>query len=221
MQGILTITATLKQNSSSIKNAKKKARQGRQKEKALRRQVQSMIEQAKRNIEDIRKAGLPDTPAMEKMVDRGTTLTTRNKSYNDLQSTYFSLQRFLNSQTSTAQGAIKVLEQTARIIGMENVTPEGLKSLAKDFFSTAKLVQQKLSSDKNMSYMVGSSRIFNAMRTYIRVNQEKWNKAGSDVERASMIVDKIKENLINTMQNDAIVYANEKVQYSISTSFKG
>lgn len=217
--GGLSITISVTQTPSR-KAIKAKIQVSKGKQRALRAKVESQIQQAKRQIKEIEKNGLKETPALNELNKRGTTLTTKGKNYNQLQSTYFSLARFLKAQTSTAQGAIRVLEQTARTIGAENTTPQGLKDLAEEFFEIASKTDELLKTGEH-KYSAGSTRIFEAIRRIQRENNALWKSAGSTAEKAHAVVEKLEDEIIKTKQYETMDYASKKIQEALATSFKG
>ena len=217
-KGWLNITVSAKQTPSR-KAIKAKIQVSKGKQRALRARVEAQIKEAKQRIKQIEKNGLKETPALNELNKRGTTLTTKDKNYNQLQSTYFSLQKFLKAQTSTAQGALRVLEQTAKIIGAENTTPQGLKDLAEEFFSIASKTDELLKTGEN-KYSAGSTRIFEAIRRVQKENSALWQKAGSTAEKANVIVQKLTDEIIKTKKYETMDYASQKMQEVFTTTFK-
>lgn len=151
--------------------AEKQVAKGR--ERALKNQINSMVQQAKSQIKGIERAGLESTPALEKLRAK-TDLTTKGKSYNQLQSTYFALDSFLKSQTATAKGAIENLNQIARTVGMEGATAQEIAQNASKFFAIAKRVQQIAPL---MGLNGGSTRIFEAIRQVQKDINDRWQKS--------------------------------------------
>lgn len=217
-EGGLYVTVTVEQKPSR-KAIKAKIQVSKGKQRALRARVEAQIQQAKRQIKQIEKNGLTETPAITELNKRGTTLTTKGKNYNQLQSTYFSLDKFLKAQTSTAQGALRVLEQTAKIIGAENTTPQGLKDLAEEFFEIASKTDELLKTGET-KYSAGSTRIFEAIRRIQKENSALWKSAGNTAEKANAVVEKLKDEIIKTKQYETMDYASEKMQEAIITAFK-
>lgn len=217
-KGWLNITVSAKQTPSR-KAIKAKMQVSKGKQRALRARVETQINEAKQRIKQIEKNGLKETPALNELNKRGTTLTTKGKNYNQLQSTYFSLQKFLKAQTSTAEGALRVLEQTAKIIGAENTTPQGLKDLAEEFFSIASKTDELLKTGEN-KYSAGSTRIFEAIRRVQKENSALWQKAGNTAEKANVIVQKLTEEIIKTKKYETMDYASQKMQEVFTTTFK-
>ena len=217
-KGWLNITVSAKQTPSR-KAIKAKIQLSKGKQRALRARVEAQIKDAKQRIKQLEKNGLKETPALNELNKRGTTLTTKGKNYNQLQSTYFSLQKFLKAQTSTAEGALRVLEQTAKIIGAENTTPQGLKDLAEEFFSIASKTDELLKTGEN-KYSAGSARIFEAIRRVQKENSALWQQAGNTAEKANIIVQKLTDEIIKTKKYETMDYASQKMQEAFTTTFK-
>lgn len=207
------VTLTINPDRKTIK-AKKQVSQGKQ--RALRTKVQAQIKQAERQIKQIEKVGLQSTPAIDKLKERKTTLTTKGKNYNQLQSTYFSLDKFLKAQTSTAHGALKVLKQTAEIIGEKDKSPEGLKGLATEFFNVAKLVQEYMKTEQD--YSATSPRVFEAVRRIKKEMADIWSMAGSTAERADIVIQQLKKEIATTKKYEMMDYASEKIEQEFTAA---
>lgn len=208
------ITISLQQKPSR-KAIKAKLQVSKGKERALRSKVENMIQQAKQQIKQLQKKGFSDTPAITQLKKRGTTLTTKGKNYNQLQSTYFSLDKFLKAQTSNVEGALRVLNQTAEIIGIQDAVPGGLKEIAKEFFSIASLTQEYMASGKS-GYAIGSTRVFEAIRRVTKENAARWNKAGDILDKTDLVITYLEEQIKKTQEYQMMDYASEKVENMFS-----
>ena len=81
------------------------------KKQKLYTKLKALYADAKRNIRDLQRHNLGDTPAIQKLEENGKIkFSVKGKTYNELQSDYFRLKRFAESETSTVKGATNVLE---------------------------------------------------------------------------------------------------------------
>ena len=80
------------------------------KKQKLYTKLKALYADAKRNIRDLQRHNLGDTPAIQKLEENGKIkFSVKGKTYNELQSDYFRLKRFVESETSTVKGATNVL----------------------------------------------------------------------------------------------------------------
>ena len=128
--------------SRNVLKARKNVAQG--KERALKSKLRGMIREAKSRLKGLENAGI-DTPAKQKLLAK-TDLKTKGKSYNQLQSTYFAVDKFLKSQTASVKGATQNLNQIARIIGLKNVPASEIVRYARQFFEIASYAKQALNT---------------------------------------------------------------------------
>lgn len=183
--------------------AEKRVQQG--KERALKARLKGMIQQAKSQIKGLENAGL-NTPAL-KSLRKKTDLKTKGKSYNELQATYFALNRFFNSMTSTVQGATRVLEQTARIIGAEHSTPRQIAERAHEFFEIASKVEQAL---QVQGISKGSPHIQETIRL-----MQKWHdvfKRASDMdEKVEAVLKELEKSQTIQQEDDFGIYLYDTI----------
>lgn len=192
-----------------------KAKQAKLEEKRLRAEINTMIQRAKSQIKQLYRIYGTATPAIKALRERGTTLSVKGKNFHELQSTYFSLDKFLKAQTSNVQGAERVLQRTAEIIGTQKITPSNIKQLAREFFEIASKSQQILQSDAG--FWGGSSRIFSAIREIQQQANANWENATTIEEKAGIVADKL------TVKQQEEHQYNEMAEYAakITVDAKG
>lgn len=176
------------------------------KQRALKSRLKGMIQQAKTQIKELDEIGI-ETPAVKKLRSK-TDLSTKGKSYNELQSTYFALERFFKSMTSTKEGALRVLEKTAQIIGQEGIAPAQIYSHASEFFEIASKAEQAMQI-KGIS--AGSPTIMEMIRELQQKYKRIWAKV-DDIELKTKIVVKQLEKYFEIQQEDEMgLYIYDKV----------
>lgn len=209
---IATIKMSVKIDPDS-KELKKQAKKAKKEEKQLRAKVNKMVQKAKTQIKRLYRVYGAASPAVIALRERGTSLTVKGKNYQQLQSTYFSLDKFLKAQTSTVQGAEQVLNETAQIIGNEKVSASAIKELASEFFNIAHKAEQMLQN--NTSYWGGSTRIFQAIREIQRQANSQWEQAQTIEEKASLVADELASKQEETLYKDEMAKYVEKIENDI------
>ena len=171
------------------------------KERALKSKLRGMIRQAKSRLKGLENAGI-DTPAKQKLLAK-TDLKTKGKNYNQLQSTYFAVDKFLKSQTASVKGATQNLNQIARIIGLKNVPASEIIRYARQFFEIASYAKQALNTS---GQSIGSTRLFEAIRKTEKKYQTEWNKAESDLGRVEMVLQELQRQQAEIAQDEFALY---------------
>lgn len=206
--GKATITIKLKAKPTR-KQIKAQQQVAKGKEKALKSKLKGMISQAKSQIKGLENANI-NSPALQKLQSK-TTLSTKGKSYNELQSTYFAVQQFLKSQTATVKGATQALDRIANIIGAKNASASQIASMASEFFRIASYAQQAL----NVSGIsVGSTRIFEVIRKVQQSNNQKWNSATDIMEKTQSVLDELQEQQAEQIQDEMALYIYDELGVS-------
>ena len=183
----------------NVLKARKNVAQG--KERALKSKLRGMIREAKSRLKGLENAGI-DTPAKQKLLSK-TDLKTKGKNYNQLQSTYFAVDKFLKSQTASVKGATRNLNQIARIIGLKNVPVSEIISHARQFFEIASYAKQALNTS---GQSIGSTRLFEAIRKTEKKYQTEWNKAESDLGRVEMVLQELQRQQAEIAQDEFALY---------------
>ena len=187
--------------------AQKQVAQGKVRE--LKKKLRGMISQAKSQLKGLENAGL-DTPAKEKLLSK-TDLKIKGKSYNQLQSTYFAVDSFLKSQTSSVKGATQNLNQIANIIGVKNIPANEIARYASQFFQIASYAKQALQIS---GQSIGSTRIFEAIRKVSKTYQTQWKNAESILSRTEMVLKEIQKQQAEIAQDEFMLYIHDDLGVS-------
>lgn len=150
--------------------------------KELHAEVSKMVSLANKRIKRLEKNELTDSPAYQSWEKNGAIrFSVRGKNYNELQSEYFRLKRFIGDKTSLVRGAISNLKEIAKNTGIKYNRVSELKDSAKNFFALTSKVQEYLDSVSRSAEALGYQRIWKAINTVIA--REKIDLAGlTDVE---------------------------------------
>lgn len=187
--------------------AQKQVAQGKVRE--LKKKLRGMISQAKSQLKGLENAGL-DTPAKEKLLSK-TDLKTKGKSYNQLQSTYFAVDSFLKSQTSSVKGAAQNLNQIANIIGVKNIPANEIARYASQFFQIASYAKQALQIS---GQSIGSTRLFESIRKVSKKYKAQWDNAESILSRTEMVLKEIQKQQAEIAQDEFMLYIHDDLGVS-------
>lgn len=187
--------------------AQKQVAQGKVRE--LKKKLRGMISQAKSQLKGLENAGL-DTPAKEKLLSK-TDLKTKGKSYNQLQSTYFAVDSFLKSQTSSVKGATQNLNQIANIIGVKNIPANEIARYASQFFQIASYAKQALQIS---GQSIGSTRLFESIRKVSKKYKAQWDNAESILSRTEMVLKEIQKQQAEIAQDEFMLYIHDDLGVS-------
>lgn len=179
------------------------------KKQKLYTKLKALYADAKRNIRDLQRHNLGDTPAIQKLEENGKIkFSVKGKTYNELQSDYFRLKRFAESETSTVQGAKNVLENIARNTGIQYDDLNDLISKSRVFFDIASKVEQILESQSQLAFTMGYQTIWTAVNNMVERKKINLRDIHNIEESANIVYD----SLINE-------YLQEEIEESILSEF--
>lgn len=188
---------------------KAKKMQHEAKKRKLYTKLKALYADAKRNIRDLQRHNLGDTPAIQKLEENGKIrFSVKGKTYNELQSDYFRLKRFAESETSTVKGATNVLENIARNTGIQYNNLDDLIVQSRVFFDIASKVEQILEAQSQLAFTMGYQTIWTAVNNM--VERKKINL--QDIHNIEQAANIVYDSLINE-------YLQEEVEESILSEF--
>ena len=192
------------------RNIKKAQQQLHEKKKQkLYRKLKSLYKQAKRDIRELQQHNLGDTPAIQKLQENGKIkFSVKGKTYNELQSDYFRLKRFVDSETSNLKGATEVLKNIASNTKIQYEDLNDLISKSKVFFDIASKVEQILESQNQLAFTMGYQTIWTAVNNMVERKKINLRDLHNIEESARIVYD----SLINE-------YLQEETDNSILSEF--
>ena len=109
----------------------------------FRREVSRMASMANKRLERLERNELTDLPAYQSWVKDGAVrFGVRGKDYNQLQSEFWRLKRFLDNKTSLVREANKYLREIAENTGIKYNGLADLKTKSKKFFKLADKIKE-------------------------------------------------------------------------------
>lgn len=207
----LTITIKIKTKGKDRSRNLLKAKQmlHEAKKQKLYAKLKSLYAEAKRNIKDLQNHNLGDTPAIQKLEENGKIkFSVKGKTYNELQSDYFRLKRFVEAETSTVKGATEVLENIAKNTNIQYNDLNELIIKSRAFFDIASKVEQILEAQSQLAFTMGYQTIWTAVNNMVERKKINLQDMPSIEEAANVVY----ESLINE-------YLQEEDEKSILSEF--
>lgn len=188
---------------------KAKKMQHEAKKQKLYTKLKALYADAKRNIRDLQRHNLGDTPAIQKLEENGKIrFSVKGKTYNELQSDYFRLKRFAEAETSTVKGATAVLENIARNTNIHYDDLNDLITKSRVFFDIASKVEQILEAQSQLAFTMGYQTIWTAVNNMV----ERKAINLRDIHNIEQAAQTVYDSLINE-------YLQEEVEESILSEF--
>jgi hypothetical protein len=203
----MAIKATSRVRGRNLLKAKKMLHEA--KKQKLYSKLKVLYADAKKNIRDLQRHNLGDTPAIQKLEENGKIkFSVKGKTYNELQSDYFRLKRFAESETSTVKGATNVLENIARNTNIQYDDLNDLISKSRVFFDIASKVEQILEAQSQLAFTMGYQTIWTAVNNMVERKKINLRDIHNIEESAKIVYD----SLINE-------YLQEEMEESILSEF--
>lgn len=145
----------------------------------LKKEVSRLASMANKRLKRLELKGYTDTPSFQAWEsDRGgVKFSVRGKSYNELQSEYWRVKKFLDARTSTIRGANNYLREIARGIGADQMDIKDLKNYSKNFFRLADRIKQYDKSLGNAARALDYQRIWQEINTLIEDDETAYKLA--------------------------------------------
>jgi hypothetical protein len=110
---------------------------------ALKKEVSRMVSMANKRLRRLERNELTDLPAYQSWVEGGAVkFSVKGKDYNQLQSEFWRLKRFLDNKTSLVRQANKYLREMAENTGIKYNSLADLKAKSKEFFKLADKIKE-------------------------------------------------------------------------------
>lgn len=137
--------------------------------KILKKEVSRLASMANKRLVRLEKNELTDLPAYKSWHDNGhIKFSVKGKDYNQLQSEFWRLKRFLDDKTSTVRQANKFLKEMAENTGIKYNGLADLKSKSKQFFELADKIKQYYQSANQSAIALDYQKIWQQINTQIK-----------------------------------------------------
>lgn len=109
----------------------------------LKKEVSRMVSMANKRLVRLERNELTDLPAYQSWVKDGAVkFSVKGKDYNQLQSEFWRLKRFLDNKTSLVRQANNYLREMAKNTGIKYNSLADLKTKSKEFFRLADKIKE-------------------------------------------------------------------------------
>ena len=137
--------------------------------KTLRKEVSKLSSMANKRIKRLENNELTELPAYKSWYDNGhIKFSVKGKDYNQLQSEFWRLKRFLDDKTSTVRQANNFLKEMAQNTGIKYNGLADLKSKSKQFFELAEKIKQYYQSANQSAIALDYQKIWQQINTQIK-----------------------------------------------------
>ena len=176
------------------------------KKQKLYAKLKALYAEAKRNIRDLQRHNLGDTPAIQKLEENGKIkFSVKGKTYNELQSDYFRLKRFVEAETSTVKGATNVLENIAKNTGIQYNNLDDLITQSKVFFDIASKVEQILEAQSQLAFTMGYQTIWTAVNNMVERKKVNLQDMHNIEEAANIVYDSLINEYLQEEREESIL----------------
>lgn len=176
------------------------------KKQKLYAKLKALYAEAKRNIRDLQRHNLGDTPAIQKLEENGKIkFSVKGKTYNELQSDYFRLKRFVDAETSTVEGATNVLENIAKNTNIQYNDLNDLISKSRVFFDIASKVEQILESQSQLAFTMGYQTIWTAVNNMVERKKINLQDMNNIEEAANTVYDSLINEYLQEERDESIL----------------
>lgn len=176
------------------------------KKQKLYTKLKALYAEAKRNIRDLQRHNLGDTPAIQKLEENGKIkFSVKGKTYNELQSDYFRLKRFMEAETSTVKGATNVLENIAKNINIQYNDLNEIIVKSRVFFDIASKVEQILEAQSQLAFTMGYQTIWTAVNNMVERKKINLQDMPSIEEAANIVYDSLINEYLQEEREESIL----------------
>lgn len=137
--------------------------------KMLKKEVSRMASMGNKRLKRLETNELTDLPAYKSWIDGGSIkFSVKGKDYNQLQSEFWRLKRFLDDKTSMVRSANKFLREMAQNTGIKYNGLADLKTKSKQFFELAEKIKQYYQSANQSAIALDYQKIWQQINTQIK-----------------------------------------------------
>lgn len=160
----------------------------------LKKEVSRMASMANKRLKRLERNELTDLPAYQSWVKGGAIkFSVKGKDYNQLQSEFWRLKRFLDNKTSLVRGANKYLREMAENIGIKYNSLAELKVKAKEFFRLADKIKEYYKMSAEGALALDYQKIWEQINVQIQQGILDLTGVESTEERLQIFIQEIEK----------------------------
>lgn len=174
-----------------------------QKKQALQSEVDVLAKEANDRLEDLRNNELEQSPSYAKWVQGGSIrFGVKGKTYQEVQSEFWRVKNFLDSKTSTVEGAKNVLSRISELVG---VSTQMTAQETSNYFSLAEKIKEYYEMSGESAKALDYQAIWEIINIAIEKGAVTLDKNDYTVDEISQILSEIEQ----TEQDIEIAKAQE------------
>ena len=159
---------------------------------ALKKEVSRMASMANKRLKRLERNELTDLPAYQSWVQGGAIkFSVRGKDYNQLQSEFWRLKRFLDNKTSLVRQANKYLREIAKNTGIKYKSLADLKVKTREFFKLADKIKEYYKASEMNALALDYQKIWEQINVQIKQGILDLTGVESTEERLQRFIDEI------------------------------
>lgn len=136
---------------------------------ALKKETSRMASMANKRLKRLERNELTELPAYKSWVEGGSIkFSVRGKDYNQLQSEFWRLKRFLDNKTSLVRQANMFLREMAENTGIKYNGLADLKTKADQFFKLADKIKEYYKASEQNALALDYQKIWEQINTQIK-----------------------------------------------------
>lgn len=136
---------------------------------ALKKEVSRMASMANKRLRRLERNELTDLPAYQSWVKDGAIkFGVKGKDYNQLQSEFWRLKRFLDNKTSLVRQANKFLREMAENTGIKYNGLADLKTKAREFFKLADKIKEYYKMSEQNALALDYQKIWEQINVQVK-----------------------------------------------------
>lgn len=173
------------------------------------RRLVSMANKRIRRLVKSQESAYNDNPAIRQLKKDGIDVTSytpfsvKGKNFQQVQSEYYKMKRFLDNETSTVRGTNKVLKEMAKNTGIKYKKISDLYQYSKNFFDIQEKIQEYLNSINGVTNIFDYKKLWEQTNKYIKDSGIDLGRTDLDLERISQTIGNLlEEHTLNTPKDD-------------------
>ena len=167
----------------------------------FRREVSRLASMANKRLARLERNELTDLPAYKSWVEGGAIrFGVKGKNYNQVQSEFWRLKRFLDNKTSLVRQANKYLRELAENTGIKYNGLSDLKTKAKKFFELADKIKEYYKASEQNALALDYQKIWEQINVQIKQGILDLTGVESTEEMLQRFIDEIEK--VSQVEND-------------------
>lgn len=191
-------------NERSRQNARERQREKAKQAliNAKKREIQSLMNKANKRLKRLEKSDLKSSPAYQGLYRQGgwtkeeSRFGVRGKTAKEINAEYIRIRRFLDDKTSTVRGALNVLADTAKNVGLSYNSKRDLIKIAPKFFELASKAEQYLKTSGRLAEALDYNRIHKVINNLVKAGEIDLKNVEDVTTKVNTLIEEI-NNLNN------------------------